>query len=219
MDERADASTTPDPAALVVTRRRLHGIAECLMAGPQRRAGGRITLRVTPGGFATTGAPALRLDGADLVVGESRRVAVAGTFAELADALGVDFGAPPDAYPDGSEASATDDVSLDAASARLIQDWYLLADAALRVLAPRQTPILWPEHFDVAILVDDVSYGASPGDGFHPAPYAYVSSGGHDGSDFWNAPFGAIRSHEQMRNIDDLVTFWRAGQALLKAQI
>ena len=48
--------------------------------------------------------------------------------------------------------------------------------AALRVMAPRQTPILWPEHFDVAILLDDISYGASPGDTFRAAPYAYVSS-------------------------------------------
>jgi hypothetical protein len=130
---------------------------------------------------------------------------------------GVDFGAPPDGYPDGSEASATDDVSLDAASARLIQDWYPLADTALRVMSPRQTSILWPEHFDVAILLDDTPYGVSPGDAFHATPYAYVSSGHHDGSDFWNAPFGAIRSHEQMQSIDDLVTFWRAAQALLEA--
>jgi hypothetical protein len=217
MDEVFPASTPPDSAALAATRRRLHGIGECLMAGPQRRAGGRFTLRVTPGGFATTGGPALRLDGTELVVGERKRVAVAGTFADLADAVGVDFGAPPDAYPDGSEANATDDVSLDAASALLIQDWYLLADAALRVMAPRETPILWPEHFDVAILLDDTSYGASPGDSFHAMPYAYVSSGDHDDSDFWNAPFGAVRSHEQMHSIEDLVTFWRTAQALLKA--
>jgi hypothetical protein len=201
---------------MATTRRRLHGIAECLMAGPQRRAGGRFTLRVTPGGFATTGGPTLRLDGTDLVVDESRRVAVTGTFAEVAVALGVDFGAPPDGYPDGSEASPDDEVSLDTGSARLIQDWYLWADAALRVLAPRETPILWPEHFDVAILLDDTSYGASPGDAFHAMPYAYVSTGEHGGSDFWNAPFGAIRSNAQMQNIDDLVSFWRAAQSLLK---
>jgi hypothetical protein len=205
----------PNPEVLANTRRRLHGIGECLMAGPQRRAGGRFTLRVTPGGFATTGGPALRLDGTDLVVEESRRVALGGTFAQLADALGVDFGAPPDDYPGGSEATPDDDAALDVASARLIQDWYLLTDAALRVMAPRETPILWPEHFDVAILLGDTSYGASPGDGFHPMPYAYVSAGKHDDSDFWNAPFGAIRSHQQMKNIIDLVDFWRAGQDLL----
>lgn len=224
MDQDSPASVTPfdaatpDLALLVATRQRLHGIAECLMAGPQRRAGGRFTLRVTPGGFATTGAPALRVDGTDLVVDESRRVGIAGTFAEMAEALGVEFGAPPDAYPDGSEASPGDDTSLDAASARLIHDWYLMADAALRVLAPRQTPILWPEHFDVAIVLNGSSYGASPGDAFQATPYAYVSSTEHGASDFWNAPFGAIRSHQQMLKIDDLVAFWRAAQASLDAR-
>ena len=202
---------------LAGTRRQLHGIGECLMAGPQRRAGGRLTLRVTPGGFATTGGPALRLNGTDLVVQESRRVALHGTFAQIADALGVDFGAPPDEYPDGSEASSDDDVALDVAPAWLIQDWNLLTDASLRVMAPRETPILWPEHFEVAILLDNTSYGASPGDGFHAMPYAYVSTREHGDSNFWNAPFGAFRSHEQMKNVDDLVSFWRAAQGLLKA--
>jgi len=210
--------SAPDPAVLAATRRRLHGIGECLMAGPQRRAGGRFTLRVTPGGFATTGEPALRLDGTDIVVDENKRLPIAGTFSGLADALGVDFGPPPDAYPDGSEASPGDDTTLDVASARLIQNWYLKADAALRVMAPRQTPILWPEHFDVAILLDDTSYGASPGDAFHAEPYAYVSSSDHDGADFWNAPFGAVRGHDQMSSVDDLVTFWRKAQSLLKPQ-
>jgi hypothetical protein len=216
MDQASSASAGPDPAVLAATRKRLHGIGECLMAGPQRRAGGRFTLRVTPGGFATTGGPALRLDGTDLIVDENRRVSVAGTFAAMAEALGVAFGPPPDSYPDGSGASPTDDLSLDAGSTRLIEDWYVRADAALRVMAPRQTPILWPEHFDVAILLDDTSYGASPGDGFHAAPYAYVSSSDHDSTGFWNAPFGAIRSHQQMRSVDDLVTFWRTAQALLR---
>jgi hypothetical protein len=211
------SSAEPDPVVLASTRERLHGIGECLMAGPQRRAGGRFTLRVTPGGFATTGEPAVRLDGADLVVDESRRVAVGGTFAQMADALGVDFGAPPDGYPDGSGASPGDDVALDEPSARLLLDWYLLTDAALRVVAPRETPILWPEHCDVAILLDDISYGASPGDSFHAMPYAYVSAGEHGNSDFWNAPFGAIRSYQLMKSLQDLVSFWRTAQRLLKA--
>jgi hypothetical protein len=219
MDQADSTSSISAPgraAALAATRRRLHGIGECLMAGPQRRAGGRFTLRVTPGGFATTGAPALRLDGAEIVVEERRRVPVAGTFSELANALGVHFGPPPDAYPDGSKTNPGDDTTLDDASARLIQDWYLRADAALRVMAPRQTPILWPEHFDVAILLDETSYGASPGDASYAAPYAYVSNSDHDGSDFWNAPFGAVRDHDQMHSVDDLVTFWTAAHDLLK---
>jgi hypothetical protein len=68
----------------------------------------------------------------------------------------------------------------------------------------------------VAILLDDTSYGASPGDAFHATPYAYVSSSDHDGSDFWNAPFGAVRGHEQVRSVNDLLTFWRAAQYLLQ---
>ena len=47
--------------------------------------------------------------------------------------------------------------------------------------------------------------------------YAYVGSRDHDDSDFWNAPFGALRGNDQMRSIDDLVTFWRAAQTLLMA--
>jgi hypothetical protein len=218
MNHPSATNSAPDPYILATTRGRLHGIGECLLAGPQRRAGGGLALRVTPGGFATTGEPALRLDGTDLVIGERARVAVVGTFAALADALGVEFGAPADEYPDGSNESAADDASLDPASARLIEDWFLLADAALRVLAPEVTPILWPEHFDVAIDLDGTTYGASAGDSFHPAPYAYVSSQDRGGSDFWNAPFGAVRDHTQMGAIGDLVEFWRAGQALLTAR-
>jgi hypothetical protein len=39
---------------------------------------------------------------------------------------------------------------------------YALSDVALRVLDPEQQPILWPEHFDVAILLDDRAFGSSP---------------------------------------------------------
>ena len=85
------------------------------------------------------------------------------------------------------------------------------------MLAPRETPILWPEHFDVAILLDDVSYGASPGDAFHEMPYAYVSAAAHDDSDFWNAPFGAVRSHQQMHSVNDLVGFWQAARSSLRS--
>ena len=127
------------------------------------------------------------------------------------------FGCAHDQLPWVGVGRGTAASALHAACGCLIQDWYPRAAAALRVLGPRETPILWPEHFDVAILLDNTSYGASPGDASHPTPYAYVSSDDHDGSDFWNAPFGAIRGREQVGRVEDLVTFWRAGQALLKA--
>jgi hypothetical protein len=84
------------------------------------------------------------------------------------------------------------------------------------VLDPDQQPILWPEHFDVAILLDDRSYGSSPGDDLHPAPYAYVSAHDHGGGRFWNAPFGALGDAGEFGSSDDLVAFWREGRALLR---
>ena len=48
--------------------------------------------------------------------------------------------------------------------------------------------MLWPEHFDVAIALDEVTYGVSAGDDFIGVPYVYVSPFTKDGLDdeFWN---------------------------------
>jgi hypothetical protein len=201
-------------ATLVTTRLQLHGIAECLLAGPQYQATGEIALAITPGGFGTTAGSELRLDGLELVAGDTRLPAT-GRFGDLADKLGVAFGAPG-IYPDGSGTGRDDIVDLDPGAARLILDWYALSDAALRVLDPDQQPILWPEHFDIAILLDDRSYGSSPGDDFHPSPYAYVSANDHDDGPFWNAPFGGLRDASEFRSTGDLAAFWREGRALLQ---
>jgi hypothetical protein len=209
--------TAADLEALSGTRKTLHGIAECLLAGPEYRACKEISLRVTPGGFATTGAPAIRLDRTELIEGERHRISAQGTFRQLADALGVRFGPPEIGYRDGSRAAEDGEVELDPASVTIFTDWFLLADAALRVLATNQTPILWPEHFDVAVLLDDRSYGASPGDDFHGTPYAYVSAPDNDGGEFWNAPFGALLDYSEVHDIDDLVGFWQTGRRLLGA--
>jgi hypothetical protein len=209
------ADLEPRSAILIATRRQLHGIAECLLAGPEHRATGEIALRITPGGFGTTAGPEIRLDGLGLVHGD-RRVPAAGSFGELADQLGVEFGAPAMLYRDGSGARPNDVVDLDPAATRLILEWYALSDAALRILDPDQQPILWPEHFDVAILLDNRSYGSSPGDDFHATPYAYISANDHDCGPFWNAPFGALRDAGEVRSTGDLVAFWREGRALLR---
>ena len=47
--------------SLINTRRTLHGIAECLLAGPEHRASGEIALRVVPGGFATAAGPDVKV--------------------------------------------------------------------------------------------------------------------------------------------------------------
>jgi hypothetical protein len=157
----------------------------------------------------------MRLDGLELVHGK-RRVPAAGSFGELADQLGVEFGAPAMLYRDGSGARPDEIVDLDPAATRFILGWYARSDAALRMLDPDQRPILWPEHFDVAVLLDNRSYGSSPGDDFHPTPYAYVSAHDHDGGPFWNAPFGALRAAGEVCSTGDLVAFWREGRALLR---
>jgi hypothetical protein len=202
-------------ATLIASRRQLHGIAECLLAGPEYRATGEIALRIVPAGFATTVGPDIRLEDLELFHGP-RRVPAAGTFHDLAEGLGVEFGAPAELYSDGSGAHPDDVVDLDQAAVRLITDWYTLSDAALRELDQGRQPILWPEHFDVAILIDDHSYGSSPGDDFHPTPYAYVGEPDHDDNPFWNAPFGALRDAAEFPSVEDLVAFWREGRALLQ---
>ena len=55
-----------------------------------------------------------------------------------------------------------------------------------------------------------------PGDDFYPAPYAYVSAHDHDGGQFWNVPFGALRDAGEFGSSEDLVAFWREGRALLR---
>jgi hypothetical protein len=204
----------PPSATLVATRRQMHGIAECLFAGPEYQATGEIALRITPGGFGTTAGPELRLDGLELVAGD-RRVPASGSFRDLADQLGVQFGAPG-IYHDGSGVQPDDIVDLDSAAVKLITDWYALSDTALRALDSGQQPILWPEHFDVAILLDNRSYGSSPGDEFHSSPYAYVSAQDHDDNPFWNAPFGALRDAGEFHSSEGLVAFWQEGRALLR---
>src|SRR4051794_41880644 len=97
------ADSEPASATLIATRHQLHGIAECLLAGPEHRATGEIALRITPGGFSTTAGPEIRLDGLELVRGD-QRVAATRSFGDLAHRLGAAVAAPGMLYPDGSGA-------------------------------------------------------------------------------------------------------------------
>lgn len=182
--------TTSD---LARTRTALHAVAELVLAGPQYRASGTIKLHVSTGGFRTWAEPALSVVGTDLAAKGVQMPISGRTARELADAAGVDAGAPADLYGDGSGARVDDELVLDAPAAERITGALALGDAALRLLAPDAEPVLWPEHFDVAIRVDDVNLGVSPGDTFLDEPYAYV---GVDpvpaGDPYWNAPFGVV---------------------------
>ena len=85
-----------------------------------------------------------------------------------------------------------------------------------------QQPVLWPEHFDVAVSVAEVNYGVSAGDGYHPTPYAYVGPWKPRTGSFWNAPFGAAYPLHPDHNCADLVTdiveFFEQGRAELEGQ-
>lgn len=195
--------------ALTDTRRAWHAVAELVLAGPQHRATGEIALRVRPGGFATTTTPDLRVEGGYLVAGD-RRVPIDGaTPAALAAAVGVDVGEPKDLYHDGSGVKPDDVLALDEAAAATLAGAFERGDAALRALAPAETPILWPEHFDVGITVDAVNYGVSPGDGYLGVPYAYVGPHVPRDGEFWNAPFGAAHP---VTDLPDLLAFFVAGR-------
>ena len=82
----------------------------------------------------------------------------------------------------------------------------------MRDLDATQTPILWPEHFDVGITLGEVNYGLSPGDSGHDLPYAYVGPWTPRAGDFWNEPFGASRPLADLGDARAVLEFFRAGQ-------
>ncbi|HEY7987695.1 MAG TPA: hypothetical protein VIE19_00665 [Lapillicoccus sp.] len=201
-----------DESTLVATRRALHGVAELVVAGPQFRTQGSIELRVRPGGFGGH-LSSVRVDGRDLVW-DGGRTPLAGTCRELAAASGQEVSPLADVYPDGSGVDADEALTFDAEALDRLLGWFVRADAALRAFAAADVePILWPEHFDVGFAVDEVNYGASPGDATHTGPYAYVGPWTTREGEFWNAPFGALRDADELTDVDAVVSFFEAGRA------
>jgi len=103
--------------------------------------------------------------------------------------------------------------------------WFGRGDAALRRFLPDQTPVLWPEHFDVGVTADKVNYGISPGDADRVRPYAYVGPWDAEqvatlraeDAEFWNASFGAWRSAESLPDVDAVVRYFDEGRQRLLA--
>ena len=200
-----------DEQVLVATRRALHAVAEQVLAGPQYRSAGTIRLNITPGGFGQVKGP-LRVEG-DELVGERGRVPLRGTITELAAAAAVEPGVPEGLYSDHAELGPDDPIDVDPAAAAEIADWLARGDQALRALAPDVEPVLWPEHFDLGIQLDEVNYGLSPGDAGHPRPYAYVGPWKPRTGPFWNAPFGALRAADELPDTAAVLAFFSEGRA------
>jgi succinate dehydrogenase / fumarate reductase, iron-sulfur subunit len=217
--DRAVASRT----AYMQTLMSLHGVAELLLAGPQRRANRSIKLIVTDDGFATGPLPRppwrLAVRGTDLVVGDDWLVLpLHGTFADLAANAGVGCAPPADAYPPASDCKGSDRLHIDHAAATDLLRALKIGDAACRAMAAAHAPadppepVLWPEHFDVGITLDAVNYGVSPGDDSIPEAYAYVGPHTARKGKFWNQPFGAARPMSDFADADAVVAFFEEGR-------
>jgi hypothetical protein len=200
------------------TRRSLHGLAELVLAGPRCRQGGSIELRIEPDGFRTRDEPAIAVRGSALVTADLTVDVDGLTFAEAAARLGLVASRLDDIYPDGAKLDPDESVCLDAESVRRLEHAFVIGDQALRIFQEGADPILWPEHFDVAVELGDATYGVSPGDRYYAEPYAYVSRSGPFANEFWNAPFGAARLLAELDGVDGVVAFFRQGVEAAQAR-
>jgi hypothetical protein len=208
------AGNPPAPlGAFHGTRRSLHAVAEQLLSGPQYRTSGTIRLQVTPGGFATVARPPLAVTPASLRAGDLDLPLDGATIASLAGAAGIEPGPPEGLYSDYTGFGVDEQLSVDPAVAGELFAALNRGDAALRRLAPDANPVLWPEHFDLALAIDDVTYGVSPGDDHLGDPYAYVAPWAARTGPFWNAPFGAARPLRDLPG-EALDTFFGEGRTL-----
>ena len=206
---------TSDPT-YETTRNSLHAVAELLLAGPQHDTHRHLRLRVVDDGFATALEPEIRLEVDHLVVGDRRAPIHGRTPTELGDQLGIEPSALDHVYSDGPSRDLHQPLPVAAEQARRLVTALAAGDAALRRFEPGAAPVLWPEHFDVGIVVGEVNYGVSPGDGYEPEPYAYVGPWTPpDQDDFWNAPFGAVLRLRPDDGADEVLAFFERGRAAL----
>jgi hypothetical protein len=192
------------------TRQTLHGVAEFVLAGPQYDQRQTVRLRVTPGGFGTVTTPHLRVEELELV-SPTARLPLQGTFASLARAAGVEARPLREVYAGGPTIDPSDPLVLDAKATQVLLHALADGDAALRSFAPEQEPVLWPEHFDIAISAAEVNFGVSLGDTRIPEPYAYVGPWTPREGTFWNAPFGATRILSEAPEVESMTEFFRTG--------
>jgi hypothetical protein len=190
----------PLPGSFAESRVGLHRVAELVVA-PARKPDNEISLRATDGGFGTPGFEfglerrRVRVQAAELVYERGDQVlrTKIGSLAQAGELV-------DDLLPAGTELDGTP-LAIDPEAATALGAWYALGQAALEALiaeagsgdAPTN-PLLWPEHFDLAIESGSEStgrranYGFSPGDDDHSEPYLYVGPWRSEVSgDLWNA--------------------------------
>jgi hypothetical protein len=199
-----------DEQLLSRTRRSLHAVAELLIAGPQHREHGTIRLKVTPGGFGGAISP-LRV-AADELVTPAGSHPLRGSYGDLAAAAGVQPQALDEVYADTCGVGLDEQIEVDAAAAAVLARAFAAGEAAMHAFAPGEQPVLWPEHFDLGISLDEVDYGLSPGDAGHGLPYTYVGPWQRREGSFWNAPFGARLALDDAPDPAAIAAFFAAGR-------
>ena len=144
------------------------------------------------------------------LVGPDLRVPLTGTIADVSTAAGLEAGAPT-IYSDHADLADDAPPTIDAAAADELAEWFARGEAGMRAFAPDEQPVLWPEHFDLGIAVDEVNYGISPGDGGHPAPYANVGPWTQREGPFWNAAFGSLCPAAELPDTEAVAAYFGAG--------
>jgi len=208
----------PDPVDIVGARRQLHGVAESFIAGPQYRAHGTIRLVARPRGISGTALP-VSVEQTSLVW-PGGRAPLRGPVQDLAEASGIAIGPPPaDVYPPAEALRSDAILVLDTAAVQHVFRALFAGHCAVKAVVAESDPVLWPEHFDVGAAADEVNYGVSAGDDYHPLPYAYVGPWAKRDGAFWNAPFGALADLDTSLDVDTLAAvvsdFFRSAQKQL----
>jgi len=205
----------PLPAAYVTTRDALHMVA-CYVVAPARKARtGRIGLRPTGDGFGT---PPFD-DGSRVVVRGDRLATEPGAEAAIttlragASFLGIELTSDPGVGSDLPPFQPDRDLDVDVDASLALGQWYSMGQSVLDQLpghlgeraAAMSEAQLWPEHFDLAVVVESaagrkVNVGFSPGDTYVYEPYVYVGPQDFEGPDdgYWNARFGAFLMYSAM---------------------
>jgi hypothetical protein len=214
--------------ALVTTRLALHALAAQVISPLRVQAtGNEIALRVRPGGFGTPELP----DGSWVGVSGTEVVRLGAGGDEQRTAIRSLRAAALFVGLVGGASLSNDPLEVHAGAAAVLAENWAIGEEALIAFAADgaddpSPPILWPEHFDIAIEAGSeaagtrATYGISPGDADHDEPYAYVapwtSPETTGPATFWNAT--AFAGAERPVGADDageLVAFFRAAARLL----
>ena len=213
---------------LVATRRSLHIVAEHVLAADRYRHAGRLGLRPVPGGFGTPPYDVhgetrrLEVTGQGLVVHRGGHVEVhpVRSLAQLGADTGLEIGAVPDVYELSTPCDLDAPLPWSADAVDHLAAFLSAAEDGLRTFAERhadEQPTeaqLWPEHFDLAISMDEVTYGGCLGDGHIPLPYLYVAPWSPRSGAYWTQPWGA---GEEWRPGRDVAGYFESGWDAVRA--